>query len=1205
MRRVVVRTDACFVLTRARLPAPVLQRVRWRTPPVSLASQRTKLICRADNAHRQFVHWPIRTSVPTFAVMRFRWPSIHLVVVVCAVLLSGCATSPDTAVPASTSHHRSLDELSALWSYYKHEYIRDGRVVALDEDEITTSEGQSYAMLRAVWANDPWTFESVWRWTRDNLQVRKDRLFAWKWKERVLDENSATDADVDIALALILASRSFGKAEYEQQALEILDDIWKVDILHVGDRHYVSAGNWAPHERYPTLHVAYFAPYAYEVFAGVDPRHPWQALVNSSYEVLHWLYLEQGVRAPPEIVFVDKESGELLLAPPGTAQKKHSHFGYDAVPLFWRLAMDEAWFSRPEETLRRKVLSFFEEEYRTRGRIFDKYTTAGNALTELEGLPHMATVHALASIESPVLAEALRDEKLNTLWEKALTGTDTPYYLHNWLWFSRAHELGVTRRFDETLAFLRHFDLAGFTKNFPWLLFGITVALAPFTRRSRFVKVAFLAFAFALALRYLHWRATNTLNFYESLGPAISIVLWCAELYSFSTVLLLLLQVGTRPPPTRKLVLPDPLPSVDIFVPIYSESLEILDKTLTAACAIRYPNKRIYVCDDSHRESVQALAEEHGATYIRGPKKHAKAGNLNNAMKLTSGELLVVFDTDHLPVDAFLEETVPCFSDLQVGFIQTPHHFYNQDIFQRALRTSNAIANEQDMFNHAIQGGRDSWGGAFFVGSGAVFRRKAMDEVGGFQLMSITEDIHTSQHLHAKGWKSMFVNKDLAVGLSAENFSGYLVQRRRWMQGCLQIFFKDNPLLLRGLSLRQRLGYFASLYYFFFPLARVVFWATPLYFLLFHLHPLFADVAVLMAYLVPYLVVLPLINRALLPGWPRLFWGSLYEMAVSFSLVGAMLELLLPKGLGFKVTPKGVLSDRRRFDFVSSRATLVAAAITLIAVVKGLFEFHYFGIEKDAYFFNLIWACVNLVQLGVALLIAWEAPQRRGEERLARKMGVSLRHGDWTLRAHTYDVSLSGVAVVSDQRLEIPHELELQLDGGPPLRARLVYNERFRGGFKCAFQFIDPAAEETRALVRLLFSPAETWADAHRPNTRSSWVMAFHFLTGVVKSVWPDRHLRRRAARRTSLATWRCMESGRYRRVWQRDLSEGGIGLVVLGAPLPEGVAVPILAPGQPVRWARVVHQRRWLPQVWRAGLEFVPSHTQQEDRRPDVYLAA
>jgi cellulose synthase (UDP-forming) len=98
------------------------------------------------------------------------------------------------------------------------------------------------------------------------------------------------------------------------------------------------------------------------------------------------------------------------------------------------------------------------------------------------------------------------------------------------------------------------------------------------------------------------------------------------------------------------------------------------------------------------------------------------------------------------------------------------------------------------MFNHGIQGGRDNWKGAFFVGSGAVFRRQALEGIGGFKLMSITEDIHSSQHLHAKGYTSVFVDKDLAVGLAAEDYASYIVQRKRWMQGCLQIFFKNNPL---------------------------------------------------------------------------------------------------------------------------------------------------------------------------------------------------------------------------------------------------------------------------------------------------------------------------------------------------------------------------------------------------------------------------
>ncbi|GIW54698.1 MAG: hypothetical protein KatS3mg082_1102 [Nitrospiraceae bacterium] len=369
-------------------------------------------------------------------------------------------------------------------------------------------------------------------------------------------------------------------------------------------------------------------------------------------------------------------------------------------------------------------------------------------------------------------------------------------------------------------------------------------------------------------------------------------------------------------------------PSVDIFIPIYTESCDILEKTLIGAGAIEYANKRLYVLDDGHRPEVAKLAADYGAVYLKGPRRHAKAGNLNHALSQTTGELVVVFDTDHIPVTSFLQETVPFFADPQVAFVQTPHHFYNQDIYQRALSAGPRIPNEQDLFNHAIQGGRAPWNGAFFVGSGAVFRRSAIVEIGGFNLMSITEDIHTSQHLHAKGWRSVFLDKDLAVGLTAETLSSYIVQRRRWMLGCLHIFFRDNPLFCRGLTWRQRLGYFASLYYFFFPAARVVFWITPLYYLFFHLHPIFSDVSILVAYLLPFLVILPLLSYTLLPGWPRLLWASLYEMPVSFPLFRSMFDLLLPKRLGFKVTPKGLTSDRRKFAWGSAKGLVFATGIT-------------------------------------------------------------------------------------------------------------------------------------------------------------------------------------------------------------------------------------------------------------------------------------
>jgi hypothetical protein len=177
------------------------------------------------------------------------------------------------------------------------------------------------------------------------------------------------------------------------------------------------------------------------------------------------------------------------------------------------------------------------------------------------------------------------------------------------------------------------------------------------------------------------------------------------------------------------------------------------------------------------------------------------------------------------------------------------------------------------------------------------------------------------------------------------------------------------------------------------------------------------------------------------------------------------------------------------------------------------------------------------------------------------------------------------------------------VEAGLTLKARCVYNERRGRKHRCAFHFPEPTALQTRALVRMLFSPAEEWARAHAPHTRSSVVMAWQFVRGILQSLRGDTHHRRTGPRAAALARWRCVHGGGARTLWLRDRSERGLGLLVFGAPLPVNGPVPILGPGQPVRWARVVHQTRRFPGVYRVGLEFAPEHTQEQ--RPHVYLAA
>jgi len=1134
-----------------------------------------------------------------------------------SLLLASCQYAPTTK--HSDSYFERVDELYALWNFYKYTYIQDGRVVSLDEGGVSTSEGQGYAMLRAVWADDPATFERTWRWTRENLQKRDDKLFAWKWKDGILDSHSATDADTDIALALILASRRFSRPTYQQEALSILDSLWKHEVLHIGTRCFIVSGDWSLAEEYPTIHVAYLAPYAYQVFASEDKGHPWDLLTESSYDILHWIYFQQKWSLPPEILFIDKRIGQLYSVNPQTGQS--SSFSYDAFPIFWRVAIDADWFPvregrlhhqwtkflypderaafgpedlwSKEAKLRRQMLSFFKTEWKEKGKFLDHYDTTGKPLSDQEGLALYATVHSLALAEDPSLARDLWEKKVSPLWRDALTTKQqTTYYLHNWLWFDRAFELRQARRLDEFLSFLRPFDFVGFQANFPWRAFLAMVGLFLLTSYGRLFRLAFLVTAIALCLRYLTWRFLYTLNFIEPAGPFISVSLWLTECYCFATVLLVFVQVGLGR--KEKRVAPRPtnfFPSVDILIPIYSEPLEILEKTLIAASAIVYPHKKIYVCDDSHNPQVTELAGRYGAGYIKGPKKHAKAGNLNNAMGQTSGELVVVFDTDHIPATSFLEETVPYFVDPKIGFIQTPHHFYNEDIFQRAFRLGPEVPNEQDMFHHAIQGARDSWGGSFFVGSGAVFRRRALESVGGFKLMSITEDIHTSQYLHAAGWQCVFVNKDLAVGLNAENLSSYLTQRRRWMLGALQIFFKDNPLFRRGLGLRHRLGYVAAIWYFFFPVARIMIWLSPMYYLLFHWHPIFTEVSILVAYLLPYMVALPLMSAVLLPGWPRLLWGELYEAVVAVPLLRSMLDLFLPKNLGFKVTPKGIVSNQRRFDWGSAWMTVVVTGITAAAILKGFAEFFYFGIEKDAYFFNLGWAIGILLVLLAALLIAWERPQRRANDRLRVSIPFRIKAGSVVLEGRTRDLSLTGFSFIAHERTEFSSRgiLELKTERPVTCSVQLVYHEEVAPRrFRCGLAFSSLAPEAYRELVTQIFASAKTWEHAHESRLRNNGSMVLALLKGMMNYFRPLKNRRRRMFRRP-LGQWAHLRvDGQRRSIFVRNRSAEGLGIYYIGrqpAVNDSGILTNLQRVSSKVR---VVHVRRIAPGVGLAGLTVV-----------------
>lgn len=246
--------------------------------------------------------------------------------------------------------------------------------------------------------------------------------------------------------------------------------------------------------------------------------------------------------------------------------------------------------------------------------------------------------------------------------------------------------------------------------------------------------------------------------------------------------------------------------SVDVFITTYGEPLEIIRETVTAAIAIR-GSHLTWVLDDGKSDAVRDLAEELGARYVRRLSNGgAKAGNINHALALTSGDYFAVFDADFVPSPDFLVETIPFFSAPDIGFVQTPQTYGNlHNVISRGAGYM------QSVFYRFIQPGRNRFNAAFCVGTNVIFRRSAVDEVGGIYTDSKSEDVWTSLMLHERGWRTIYIPQTLAVGHAPDTVEAYTKQQLRWATGGFEILLGRNPLgRKRKLTLDQRLQYLVT-----------------------------------------------------------------------------------------------------------------------------------------------------------------------------------------------------------------------------------------------------------------------------------------------------------------------------------------------------------------------------------------------------------
>ncbi|MFC0140306.1 UDP-forming cellulose synthase catalytic subunit [Erwinia mallotivora] len=536
---------------------------------------------------------------------------------------------------------------------------------------------------------------------------------------------------------------------------------------------------------------------------------------------------------------------------------------------------------------------------------------------------------------------------------------------------------------------------------FVMLLWGVAMVVRRIP--GRLPTMMMIVLSLTISCRYLWWRYTATLNWDDPVSLTFGFLLIAAETYSW--VVLILGYFQTLWPLHRQPVsMPEAIsrwPTVDLLIPTFNEPLSVVKPTLYAALGIDWPKEKlnIYLLDDGNRTDFCAFAAEIGVHYVaRTSREHAKAGNINHALRThCRGEFVALFDCDHVPTRSFLQMTLGWFlKDPRLAMLQTPHHFFSPDPFERNLGRFRRTPNEGTLFYGLVQDGNDVWDAAFFCGSCAVIRRTALDEIGGIAVETVTEDAHTSLRLHRHGYTSAYIRIPQAAGLATESLSAHIGQRIRWARGMVQIFRLDNPLKGKGLKLVQRLCYANAMLHFLAGIPRLIFLLAPLAFLLFHAFIIFAPALTIAIFVLPHMLHTSLTNSRIQGRWRHSFWSEVYETVLAWYIaIPTTVALFRPHKGRFNVTAKGGLVAERHLDWVITRPYMLLVLLNLLGVLAAVWRLHA-GPPREVLtvLVSLIWVLYNMVILGGAVAVSVEARQIREAHRVEIAMPAALARED-------------------------------------------------------------------------------------------------------------------------------------------------------------------------------------------------------------------
>ena len=355
------------------------------------------------------------------------------------------------ALPKKTQNRELLAE---SWSSYQKLFIQnDGRVIDFQAKDRSTSEGQAYAMLRAVLIDDPSTFAKTLNWGENNLKrqnngKKTDNLWAWKGGKRAdgrwgtIDNNFASDGDIDAITALIFAYRRWNRPEYLALAKTKLEDLWKLStVTDSKGKRYLLPGPvdaFVPNSSTIYLNPSYLAPYAFRIFSQINPERDWLSLVDSSYEVLEKSHGLSAVGLPSDWVALNTESGEFEALP--SSSQIQTLYSFDAYRVWWRIALDAIWFnSLPGKSYLRKSTQHLSQLWQQKSYIPASIDLQGKALVDYEATSQYGMFYVAMGLLEPKIAQEVLVKKILPKYKQGIWGDRSAYYTQNLVWLGLLH----------------------------------------------------------------------------------------------------------------------------------------------------------------------------------------------------------------------------------------------------------------------------------------------------------------------------------------------------------------------------------------------------------------------------------------------------------------------------------------------------------------------------------------------------------------------------------------------------------------------------------------------------------------------------------------------------------------------------------------------------------------------------------------------